>query len=106
MQTMAESARAFLSMGLSPNELPNGIIRAQMKFEIVESDVPGRPWLGFKDAGYTISRQGNRTAVTRTTTIISRLSPAWYWRRLEAIGVHTEHKYLFEALKNKLEASK
>jgi hypothetical protein len=77
-----------------------------MKFDIVEADVPGRPWLGFKDASYDISRAGSQTVVTRKTTIISRLAPAWYWRRLEAIGVHTEHNYLFEALEQKLTESK
>ena len=77
-----------------------------MKFDIVESDVPGRPWLSFKDASYEISRVGNHTVITRKTTIVSRLSPAWYWRRLEAIGVHTEHEYLIEALEQKLKESK
>jgi len=73
-----------------------------MKFEIVAFDVPGRPWLSFKDAGYDIQRVGNQTKITRQTTIISRLAPAWYWRPLEAHGVHTEHQYLFEGLGKKL----
>ncbi len=73
-----------------------------MKFEIVAFNVPGRPWLSFQDAGYEIQRVGNKTLITRKTTIVSRLAPAWYWRRLEAIGVHTEHEYLFEGLGNKL----
>lgn len=73
-----------------------------MKFEIVASDVPGRPWLSFKDAGYDMQPVGNKTMLTRQTTIVSRLAPAWYWRSLEAIGVHTEHQYLFEGLGNTL----
>ena len=73
-----------------------------MKFEIVAFDVPGRPWLSFKDAGYDIQRSGDETWIKRHTTIVSRLSPAWYWRPLEGIGVHTEHQYLFEGLGNKL----
>lgn len=73
-----------------------------MKFEIVASEVPGRPWLSFKNASYEIKGANNQTVITRTTTIVSRLSPAWYWRRLEAIGVHTEHRYLFQALENKV----
>jgi len=77
-----------------------------MQFEITASDVPGRPWLSFRDAGYEFKRDGSRTVLTRTTTIVSRLSPAWYWRRLEAIGVRTEHRYLFEALENDLKAAK
>src|SRR2546421_115006 len=67
-----------------------------MKFDIVASEVPGRPWLSFRDAGYEIKRVDNHTLIIRNTTIVSRLSPAWYWKRLEAIGVHTEHEYLFE----------
>jgi hypothetical protein len=77
-----------------------------MKFDIVASEVPGRPWLTFRDAGYEIRREGTHTMITRQTTILSRLSPVWYWRRLEAVGVHTEHQYLFEALDNKLKDSK
>jgi hypothetical protein len=73
-----------------------------MKFDIVASEVPGRPWLSFKDASYEIKEVDHHTVITRTTTILSRLTPAWYWRRLEAIGVHTEHEYLFQALENKL----
>ena len=73
-----------------------------MKFDVVASEVPGRPWLSFRDASYEIKRVDNHTLITRNTTIVSRLSPAWYWRPLEAIGVHTEHAYLFEGLKNKL----
>lgn len=77
-----------------------------MKFEITASDVPGRPWLTFRDASYEIRREGDHTIITRNTTIVSRLSPAWYWRRLEAVGVHAEHSYLFEAVENKLKATK
>jgi hypothetical protein len=77
-----------------------------MKFEITASDVPGRPWLTFKDASYEIRQDQVHTTVTRNTTIISRLSPAWYWKRLEALGVHTEHRYLFEALEQKFSKGK
>ena len=77
-----------------------------MKFEITASDIPGRPWLAFRDASYEIKRENDHTIITRSTTIVSRLSPAWYWRRLEAVGVHTEHRYLFEAVENKLKTVK
>ena len=77
-----------------------------MKFEITASDVPGRPWLTFKDASYEIKRVGDKTVITRSTTIVTRLSPVWYWRPLEAIGVRTEHKYLFEAVEKKLKDAK
>jgi len=87
----------FIEERITEWKFPNS-----MKFEIVAFDVPGRPWLSFQDAGYDIQRVDNKTVITRKTTIVSRLSPAWYWRRLEAIGVHTEHNYLFEGLGNTL----
>jgi hypothetical protein len=77
-----------------------------MKLEIVAFDVPGRPWLSFKDASYDLTQEGNRTLITRKTTIVSRLSPAWYWRRMEKIGVETEHEYLFEEVKRKVNGAK
>jgi hypothetical protein len=77
-----------------------------MKMEITEFDVPGRPWLSFKDASYDLTQDGGRTIITRKTTIVSRLSPAWYWRRMEKIGVETEHEYLFEEVKRKVQGVK
>ena len=77
-----------------------------MKLEITEFDVPGRPWLSFQDASYELTTENGRTVVTRKTTIVSRLSPAWYWRPLEKIGVETEHEYLFEEVKRKIEGAK
>jgi hypothetical protein len=77
-----------------------------MKLEITEFDVPGRPWLSFQDASYELTTEGGRTVVTRKTTIVSRLAPAWYWRPLEKIGVETEHEYLFEEVKKKIEGAK
>lgn len=77
-----------------------------MKLEITSWDVPGRPWLDFKDAGYEFVEENGQTTMTRTTTIISRLQPVWYWRRFERIGVETEHQYLFESVKKKVEGDK
>jgi hypothetical protein len=77
-----------------------------MKLEITAFDVPGRPWLSFKDASYELISEGGRTIVTRKTTIVSRLSPAWYWRRMGQIGVETEHDYLFEEIKRKIQGAK
>jgi hypothetical protein len=77
-----------------------------MKLEITEFDVPGRPWLSFQDASYELTTENGRTVLTRKTTIVSRLSPAWYWRPMEKIGVETEHEYLFEEIKRKIEVAK
>jgi hypothetical protein len=79
---------------------------ATMKLEVTAFDVPGRPWLSFKDASYELVSEGGRTIVTRKTTIVSRLSPAWYWRRMEQIGVETEHEYLFEEINRKIEGAR
>ncbi len=79
---------------------------SSMKFDVVEFDVPGRPWLSFKDASYELTTEGGKTFVTRKTTIFSILGPAWYWRPLEKIGVETEHEYLFEEVKRKIEVAK
>lgn len=77
-----------------------------MKLAITDFDVPGRPWLSFQDASYELTTENGRTVLTRKTTIVSRLSPAWYWRPLEKIGVETEHEYLFEEVKRKIEGAK
>ena len=77
-----------------------------MKLEITAWDVPGRPWLDFKDATYEIHEANGRAVMTRTTTIVSRLLPAWYWKKFEKIGVETEHEYLFEAVRNSLQGAK
>jgi hypothetical protein len=74
-----------------------------MKLEITSWDVPGRPWLDFKDASYEIHQENGQTVMTRTSTIISRLLPVWYWRRFERIGVQTEHEYLFEAVRHRID---
>jgi len=79
---------------------------SSMKLEITEFDVPGRPWLSFKDASYELTQDGGRTVITRKTTIVSRLSPVWYWRRMEKIGVETEHESLFAEVKRKVQAAK
>lgn len=77
-----------------------------MKLEITAWDVPGRPWLDFKDASYELHEENGRTFMTRTTTIVSRLLPAWYWRRFERLGVETEHEYLFEAVQKRISGDK
>lgn len=79
---------------------------SSMRLEITEFDVPGRPWLSFQGASYELTTENGRTVLTRKTTIVSRLSPAWYWQPLEKIGVETEHEYLFEEVKKKIEGAK
>jgi polyketide cyclase/dehydrase/lipid transport protein len=74
-----------------------------MKMRVVENHVPGRHWLGFKDAIYEFHGNADgTTTVTRTTSITTALYPAIYWRPLERLGVETEHQYIFEDLGRRL----
>lgn len=75
----------------------------RMSMEVTDFDVPGRPWLSFRDASYVLTEIPGGCRIERSTTIVSRLSPAWYWSGLEKMGVEIEHKYLFEGLRNKIE---
>jgi hypothetical protein len=75
---------------------------ALMRLSIDRTNMPGRHWLGFEDAVYTLRANGDETTVTRTTTIISNLYPAWYWRPFERRGVADEHEYIFGDLTRRL----
>lgn len=77
----------------------------RMKLSIDRTNLPGRHWLGFEEAEYTLEAVDSGTSVTRTTTITSGLSPSWYWDPLERWGVASEHEYLFQDLKTKFPAA-
>jgi hypothetical protein len=67
----------------------------RMGLSIDRTNLPGRHWLGFEKAEYDLHSDGGATVLTRTTTIISNLYPAWYWRPFERWGVSSEHDYIF-----------
>jgi hypothetical protein len=69
-----------------------------MLLSIDRTNMPGRHWLGFENARYDLRRQGGATVLTRSTTIVSYLYPAWYWGPLERWGVQSEHCYIFSDL--------
>jgi hypothetical protein len=69
-----------------------------MRLSIDRTHMPGRHWLGFEYATYTLQQNGNDTILTRATTIVSNLYPAWYWRPFERWGVGSEHNYIFSDL--------
>jgi hypothetical protein len=66
----------------------------EMKLTIDRTQMPGRHWLGFESAEYTLASKGPVTVLTRRTTISSHLHPAWYWRQFERWGVESEHDYI------------
>jgi hypothetical protein len=73
-----------------------------MRLSVDRTNLPGRHWLGFENADYTLQPDRGGTLLTRTTTITSGLSPSWYWEPLERWGVSSEHRYLFQDLEHKL----
>jgi hypothetical protein len=66
----------------------------RMGLHIDRTQMPGRHWMDFEDAAYMLEPQGAQIVLTRTTTITSRLYPAWYWRRFEQMGIESEHRYI------------
>lgn len=73
----------------------------EMKLTIDRTQMPGRHWLGFESAEYTLEPKGPATVLTRRTTISSHLHPAWYWCRFERWGVESEHEYILRDVANK-----
>jgi hypothetical protein len=69
-----------------------------MLLSIDRTNMPGRHWLGFEEAKYDLRREDGETVLTRSTTIVSNLYPAWYWGPLERWGVSSEHGYIFSDL--------
>jgi hypothetical protein len=69
-----------------------------MQLSIDRTNMPGRHWLGFETARYDLEKDSNGTVLTRNTTVISNLYPAWYWRGFERWGVQSEHAYIFSDL--------
>lgn len=75
----------------------------RLELDVEEVQLPGRHWLGFQRATYTLERLGaGDTKITRTTTVTSTLRPAFYWRFFERLGTETEHDYILNSLKTKL----
>jgi hypothetical protein len=71
----------------------------RLDMHIVRVTLPGRHWLGFESACFVIEGLSpNKARVTRTTTISSKLCPAWYWRFFERMGIAAEHDYVLESL--------
>ncbi|MGA6955538.1 MAG: SRPBCC family protein, partial [Candidatus Acidiferrales bacterium] len=76
-----------------------------MGLSIDRTNMPGRHWLGFEYARYDLHSDGGGTILTRSTTIISNLYPAWYWRPFERWGVSSEHRYIFSDIARRVAPS-
>ncbi|WP_400191074.1 hypothetical protein [Hymenobacter sp. B81] len=70
-----------------------------LKMDVVDYQLVGRNWLGFKEAIYYFDAVGrNRCKMTRVTTYTSVLTPRFYWEPLEKLGISQEHDYVFANL--------
>ena len=70
-----------------------------LKMDVIDYQLTGRKWLGFKEAIYLFDELENGyTRMTRITTYTSELYPRFYWSPLEKIGIEQEHEYVFRNL--------
>ena len=76
-----------------------------LKMDVIDYNLIGRKWLGFKEAIYYFDKVGiNSCKLTRVTTYTSVLTPRFYWQPMEEIGIRQEHDYVFNNLEKDLEA--
>lgn len=74
-----------------------------LKMDVIDYELTGRKWLGFKEAIYTFDKVNDSTCkMTRITTYTSKLYPRKYWKPLEKIGIEQEHLYVIDNLKKDL----
>lgn len=74
-----------------------------LKMDVIDYELTGRKWLGFKEAIYFFEAIGTDSCrMTRTTTYTSELYPRRYWQPFEEVGIRQEHQYVFNNLKRDL----
>jgi hypothetical protein len=73
-----------------------------LKMDVIEYNLIGRKWLGFKEAIYYFEKAGAGCKLTRITTYTSVLTPRIYWEPLEKMGITQEHDYVFANLQKDL----
>lgn len=76
-----------------------------LKMDVIDYNLIGRKWLGFKEAVYYFEATGNNSCkLTRITTYTSVLTPRFYWEPMEKLGIKQEHDYVFNNLEKDLKA--
>lgn len=74
-----------------------------LKMDVIDYNLIGRKWLGFKEAIYYFDKMGDSSCkLTRITTYTSVLTPRFYWQPIEEIGIKQEHDYVFNNLEKDL----
>lgn len=96
MQGSGQGAKrtCYFDRGYIEETVTEWLPPSRMRLAIDRTNMPGRHWLGFEDAEYDLREYAGGTVLTRKTTVISNLYPAWYWRRFERWGVASEHEYI------------
>ncbi len=75
-----------------------------IKMKVTDYDLPGFKWLKFDDAIYLFTQEGDSTRLTRITTYQSQLRPRIYWEFWEKQAIESEHEYVLNDLKRRLDA--
>lgn len=74
-----------------------------LKMDVIDYNLIGRKWLGFKQAIYYFEKVGDSSCkLTRVTTYTSVLTPRIYWEPMEKLGIRQEHDYVFNNLRKDL----
>lgn len=74
-----------------------------LKMDVIDYNLIGRKWLGFKEAIYYFEPVNNNNCkLIRITTYTSVLTPRFYWEPMERLGVRQEHDYVFNNLEKDL----
>lgn len=74
-----------------------------LKMDVIDYNLIGRKWLGFKEAIYYFDKAGEHSCkLIRITTYTSVLTPRFYWEPLEKLGISQEHDYVFDNLEKDL----
>ena len=78
----------------------------RLELKIVSAKMPGAHVFEYRTASYSLSEEDGGTRVTRTTTVSSKLRPAWYFTKLEEVGVQAEHEYLLKTIATRVREGK
>ena len=81
----------------------SGTNNGSNKMKVTEYNLPGFKWLKFDDAVYLFTQEGNMTKLTRITTYQSQLKPRFYWEFCERQAIESQHEYVLNDLKRRLE---
>lgn len=74
-----------------------------LKMDVIDYNLIGRNWLGFKEAIYQFEPIGDSACrLVRITTYSSVLTPRFYWEPMEKLGIDQEHQYVFNNLEKDL----